>query len=122
MIKASLSKPRGIKRIDKVQQRIGRAKQKYPSVHQLYNVQLETDQRTQTVTNIYWQKDPIKAQESNEKLGVYFLRTNIKDNDEALEWMIYNTIREIESTFRAVKTDLHLRPIYHQNDDATMAH
>ena len=36
--------------------------------------------------------------------------------------MIYNTIREIESTFRILKTDLDLRPIYHQRDDSTMAH
>ena len=28
----------------------------------------------------------------------------------------------IESTFRSLKTDLYLRPIYHKNDDATMAH
>ena len=39
-----------------------------------------------------------------------------------LGWMIYNTIREIESTFRILKTDLDLRPIYHRNDDSTMAH
>src|SRR5690606_26604529 len=31
-------------------------------------------------------------------------------------------IREIESTFRALKTDLELRPIYYKNDEATMAH
>ncbi len=36
--------------------------------------------------------------------------------------MIYNTLREIESTFRILKTDLDLRPIYHKNDDTTMAH
>jgi hypothetical protein len=34
----------------------------------------------------------------------------------------YNTIREIESTFRILKTDLDLRPIYHKNDSSTMAH
>ena len=33
-----------------------------------------------------------------------------------------NTIREIENAFRTLKTDLDLRPIYHKNDDATMAH
>jgi len=37
-------------------------------------------------------------------------------------WNIYNTIREIENTFCTLKTDLDLRPIYHKNDDATMAH
>lgn len=37
-------------------------------------------------------------------------------------WTFYNTIREIESTFRVLKTDLDLRPVYHQTDEATMAH
>ena len=122
LIKQSLSKPRGIKKVDKVYQRIGRAKQKYPSIHHLYNIGLDIDNATDTVKNIYWQKDMIKAAEAGNKMGVYFLRTNLKDTDEALEWMIYNTIREIESTFKILKTDLDLRPIYHKNDNATMAH
>ena len=105
-----------------MQQRIGRAKQKYPSIHHLYNLHLDIDSDTQTVKDLYWQKDIAKAEEANNKLGVYFLRTNLEGTDEALEWMIYNTIREIESTFRVLKTDLDLRPIYHKNDNATMAH
>ncbi len=36
--------------------------------------------------------------------------------------MFYNTIREIEYTFRVLKTDLDLRPIFHQRDDSAMAH
>ena len=122
LIQQSLFKPRGIKKTDKVQQRIGRAKQKYPSIHHLYNIHLDIDNATQTVKNLYWQKDIAKAEEASNKLGVYFLRTNLEGTDEALEWMIYNTIREIESTFRVLKTDLDLRPIYHKNDNATMAH
>lgn len=122
LIKNSLTKPRGIKRVDKVQQRIGRAKEKYPSAHQLYNISLDVDEPSKTVLNLYWQKDEAKTTEANSKLGVYFLRTNIENNDEGLEWMIYNTIREIESTFRILKNDLDLRPVYHQNDAATMAH
>jgi hypothetical protein len=47
--------------------------------------------------------------------------------DELIVWNIYNTIREIENAFRTLKTDpiaigLDLRPIYHKNDKATMAH
>ncbi len=122
LIKQSLSKPRGIKKVDKVQQRIGRAKQKYPSIHHLYNITLDIDTANQIVKNIYWQKDVAKAEEANKKLGTYFLRTNLEDTAEALEWMIYNTIREIEYTFRILKTDLDLRPIYHKNDVSTMAH
>ena len=122
LIKQGLSKPRGIKKVTKVQQRIGRAKQKYPSVHHLYIIHLDIDTTTQTVKDLHWQKDMIKAEEANNKLGVYFLRTNLDGPDEALEWMIYNTIREIESTFRLLKTDLDLRPIYHKNDTSSMAH
>lgn len=122
LIKQSLAKPRGVKKAAKVQQRIGRAKQKYPSVHHLYIIHLDIDTITQTVKDLHWQKDMIKAEEANNKLGVYFLRTNLDGPDEALEWMIYNTIREIESTFRVLKTDLDLRPIYHKKDASSMAH
>jgi hypothetical protein len=33
-----------------------------------------------------------------------------------------NCIRDIESTFRTLKTDLDLRPVFHKTDDACMAH
>jgi hypothetical protein len=122
LIQQGLTKPRGTKKADKVQQRIGRAKQKYPSVHQLYDISLQVNQATKTVTNMFWKKDKQKEEEAKNKIGVYFLRTNLKDTEEGLEWMIYNTIREIESTFRVLKTDLDLRPIYHQNDTSSMAH
>jgi hypothetical protein len=55
-------------------------------------------------------------------LGVYFLRTNLPIKEEGVIWNIYSTIREIEGTFRTLKTDLDLRPIYHRNDASTMAH
>jgi len=42
--------------------------------------------------------------------------------DEKTFWSIYNVIREIEYTFRVLKTDLDLRPVYHKTDEASMAH
>ena len=60
--------------------------------------------------------------EKKNGLGVYFLRTDMNMRDEVVIWNIYNTIREIESSFRCLKTDLDLRPIYHKNDNSTMAH
>ena len=122
LIKQSLAKPRGVKKLDKVQQRLGRAKQKYPSVHQLYIIHLDVDSGSQIVKDLHWQKDIEKSNELKSRLGVYFLRTNLEETDEGLEWMIYNTIREIESTFRILKTDLDLRPVYHKTDSSTMAH
>jgi hypothetical protein len=105
-----------------VHQRIGRAKEKYPSVQQYYNIEVSEDKVTRLETNISWQKDETKHLDKTDNLGIYFLRTNLNVQDEVVVWNIYNTIREIENTFRTLKTDLYLRPIYHKNDDATMAH
>ena len=69
------------------------------------------------VTNITWKQKPVEN-----KNGYYLLRTNLDQKDEDTQWAIYNVIREIEATFRVLKTDLDLRPIYHKTDDAAMAH
>ncbi|MEJ7685053.1 MAG: hypothetical protein WKG06_45850 [Segetibacter sp.] len=112
----------GIKKVDKVHQRIGRVKEKYPSVGQYYNIAVTEDEATNLATEISWQKDETKYKDKINNLGVYFLRTSLAVQDEVVVWNIYNTIREIENAFRTLKTDLDLRPIYHKNDDATMAH
>ena len=112
----------GIKKQERVYERIGRAKEKYPSVQQYYIITVSADEHTKVVTDITWEKDKDKHDDKLESLGIYFLRTNLNMTDEVIIWNIYNTIREIENIFRTLKTDLDLRPIYHKNDDATMAH
>jgi len=62
------------------------------------------------------------AMPMEDKAGIYFLRTSLKGKDEQTLWLIYNIIREIEYTFRVLKSDLDLGPIYHKKDDALMAH
>ena len=37
-------------------------------------------------------------------------------------WNVYNTVREVESTFRCLKTDLQLRPVHHQKDGRIESH
>lgn len=118
-IESSLHKKGGVKQLDKVHQRIGRLKQKYPSIHRFYQIDVESDDNN-IVTSLTWSINP--ATDPDENSGIYFLRTSLTGLDEALVWMIYNTIREVEYTFRVLKTDLDLRPIFHQNDDSTMAH
>ncbi|MEZ4984014.1 MAG: hypothetical protein R2795_03075 [Saprospiraceae bacterium] len=67
-----------------------------------------------------WHIDTSKDKASTDGLGRYFLRTSLEMKDESLVWDVYNTIREIENTFRTLKTNLDLRPIYHKNDDSTV--
>ena len=115
-INISLQKKGGIKKQEKVWERIGRLKQTYPSCNKHYEIQVIADQKG-VATKIEWQQKPQPARE-----GKYFLRTNLNQQDEQTQWLIYNTIREIESTFRTLKTDLDLRPIFHKTDEASMAH
>jgi hypothetical protein len=112
----------GTKTVDKVHQRIGRAKQKYPSVHMRYTITVTNDDHDKNVQEITWEVDQTKNKDKTDELGKYFLRTSLDMQDEVLIWNVYNTIREIESTFKTLKTDLDLRPIYHKNDDSTIAH
>lgn len=120
-IAESLTKKSGVKRFDKVCERIGRIKQKYPSIHRLYQINITKNEKD-ICTNIYWKQIPEIARKKQEECGVYFLRTSHKEKEEELIWTIYNCIRNIESAFRMLKTDLSFRPVFHQNDDATMAH
>jgi Transposase DDE domain len=111
----------GIKTQEKVQQKIGRLKEKYPSIAPNFTITCALDQEKVNIIKIEWKENEFALKKQKEQ-GVYFLKTSLKDKDEATIWKIYNALREVESTFRTLKTDLDLRPIYHQNDNATMAH
>ena len=136
IIADSLTKKGGVKQEDKVHERMGRLKQKYPSIHRYFDIEVEvkevgepkrkkkgtpaTQPKGRIITAIKWAiKEGVDI---NARSGVYFLRTSLTADSEAVLWQFYNTIREIEATFRVLKTDLDLRPIYHQKDENTMAH
>ena len=118
-INEGIHKKSGTKKLDKVNQRIGRLMEKYPSVHRYYDITV-TDDTKGTATSISCKQKT--GVDIDKKAGIYFLRTTLDENSEKTLWAIYNVIREIEYTFRVLKTDLDLRPIYHKTDEATMAH
>jgi hypothetical protein len=118
-IQEGIQKKGGTKTLNKVYERIGRLKQKYPSIHNYYEITV-SDDGNGMVTNIACRHKT--GQDTDKQVGIYFLRTSLMQLDEHTFWTIYNTIREIEYTFRVLKTDLDLRPIYHKTDDASMAH
>ena len=118
-INAGINSKGGTKKLDKVHQRIGRLKQKYPSVHKYYDITV-SDNGKGTATRVHSMHK--KGEDPDKKEGIYFLRTSLDEKKEGALWLIYNTIREVENTFRTLKTDLDLRPIYHKTDQASMAH
>jgi hypothetical protein len=118
-INSGVSTKGGTKTVKKVYERIGRLKQKYPSIHQYYDI-IVSDNGKGTATAVSCRHKT--GEDPDKEAGMYFLRTSLKENDEKTLWDIYNIIREIEYTFFVLKSDLDLRPIYHKSDEATMAH
>ena len=121
-IEQSLKRKGGTKKAAKVHQRIGRARERYPSVQYYYDINVTLSQDKLTATAVNWSKNEQQYAQKEASLGLYFLRTSLRMEDEVTIWNIYNTIREIESTFRTLKTDLDLRPIYHKSDAGAIAH
>lgn len=118
-IKESFSKKGGTKLINKAWERIGRAKERHNRVSARYK--LKVTEKDGKATNLTWTITENKIKDDKSK-GVYFIRTNLKKTEEGKLWDIYNTIREVEATFRSLKSDLNIRPVHHQNDERIEAH
>ena len=120
-INDGIAKKGGTKLYEKVVERTGRAIQKYPSIAKYYAIDyVRNEEKPKEMLRVDWKIKDLSAIESGH--GVYFLRTNVETLDERTTWDYYNLIREIECTNRQLKTDLNLRPIYHQTDDRNDAH
>lgn len=118
-IKESFSKKGGTKLINKVWERIGRAKERHNRVSARYK--LKVTEKDGKATDLTWTITENKIKDDKSK-GVYFIRTNHKKAEEGKLWDIYNTIREVEATFRSLKSDLNIRPVHHQNDERIEGH
>ena len=118
-IKDAFSKKGGTKKTGKVWERIGRAKEKYKHVSARYKISIE--ENNGKATDMKWEFVENKIKEDKSR-GVYFIRTNLEASSESQLWDIYNTIREVEATFRGLKSDLNIRPVHHQNDSRIDAH
>jgi transposase len=54
--------------------------------------------------------------------GHYLLRTNLVAEDPAVLWDRYMQLTQIEAAFKCLKSDLGIRPIYHQLEHRVDAH
>ena len=120
-LQAGLSKPRGTHDVAKIMERIGRAKQRYSRAAQHYQVEVTKDDTGTRVRAITWTKR-IKPGSAAAHPGVYCLRTTLVELDNATLWRTYTMLTNLESVFRSLKTDLGLRPVFHQIDRRVEGH
>lgn len=118
-IEASFSKKGGTKKINKVWERIGRAREEHKRVSSQYKIKIE---EKDGIAIALTYKKITNTQQKDKQAGIYFIRTNKDTASESQLWTIYNTIREVESTFRCLKSDLNIRPVFHQKDSRIESH
>ena len=104
---------------NKMERRLGRIQARHPQVNDLYDVELR---ETAEGVRLFWQmKEDRKAwRESRE--GAYLLRTNLQAQTAAELWTKYMQLTEAEAAFRALKSELSIRPLFHQKEPRVKAH
>lgn len=118
-ISSSLFKKGGTKKYDRVLERIGRLKEKYSSIAHYYKV--EVKQKDGLTTGLKWKFE--KKQEAQERFsGSYFLRTSRTELNEKEIWSLYVMLTNVEDAFRYLKSELNLRPVWHQKETRVDAH
>lgn len=104
---------------NKMERRLGKIQARHPQVNDLYDVELR---QTAEGVRLFWQiKEDRKAwRESRE--GAYLLRTNLQAGTAEQLWSKYMQLTEAEASFRALKSELSIRPLFHQKEPRVKAH
>lgn len=111
-LKEGLSKPRRLKKTISVHEKVGRIKKQFSKVAKHYNITYTEDTEKGVVTDIQWKLQKIRQRPK----GEYFLRYSKENLTERQIWDTYNMTRDVEAVFRCLKSDLDIRPIFHQKD------
>ena len=114
-----LTKKGSIKKYDRINQKIGRLKEKYSKVALQFDIKIIADDKKEKVTQLTWEHQPDKQ---SKEPGIYCIRTNQTELNNKEIWDTYRMLNDVEAAFRTLKTDLGLRPIYHQKTDRISGH
>jgi len=101
-----------------IDRRIGRLLERYSPAAPLFDITVTSEEKRFV---ILFKKNDRYAWACKAS-GSYLLRTNWKEKDPAALWKTYIQLTEVEEAFRITKTELGLRPIYHQKQDRVNAH
>jgi transposase len=94
--------------------RIGAAKKEAGRAFGFVEIQIPKADGTVRREMFRFELDKAKLKAAEQRDGRYLLRSNLTEEDPAALWVRYVQLTQIESVFRALKSELGIRPIYHQ--------
>jgi transposase len=107
---------------DQLLLRLGAAKKEAGRAFGFVKIQLPGKDEAVTRDSFRFQLDKTRLKEVERRDGYYLLRSNLTGEDPAVLWSRYVQLTQIESVFRSLKSELGIRPIYHQKEDRADAH
>jgi len=106
-----------LKQADKINQAIGRLKERYPRVARYYAIEHDVKGKT-----LSWREDSVKKAIALRLDGSYVLKTDRPDLTAEEIWRTYILLTRVEDAFRDMKSPLMERPIFHQLERRTQTH
>jgi transposase len=107
---------------DQLLMRVGAAKTEAGRAFAYVKIQLPPAGQAVMRKTFTFQLDKVKLREAQLRDGHYLLRTNMVAEDPAALWDRYMQLVQIEAAFKCLKSDLGIRPIYHQLEHRVDAH
>jgi len=103
----------------KIERRLGRIQARHPQVTDLYAMGI-TEREGHLAVDWKLLEERRAWREARE--GTYLLRTNLQGESAEELWTKYIQLTEAESAFRALKSELSIRPLFHQLEPRVKAH
>jgi transposase len=103
-----------------IERRVGRLLGKYSRAAGLFAITVERGEDGRAV--LHWLKREDAERWSRSSQGCYVLRSNVADWSADDLWRAYMQLTEAEAAFRIQKSDLRLRPVWHQKQERVQAH
>ena len=104
---------------NKMERRLGKIQARHPSVNDLYEVSVRD---TPEGVRLFWQIKEGHQNWRESREGAYLLRTNLQPTSAEELWSKYMQLTEAEASFRALKSELSIRPLFHQKEPRVKAH
>jgi transposase len=103
-----------------IERRVGRLLGKNSRAAGLFTVTVAADDRGRTT--VQWTRKEAADAWARSSQGCYVLRSNVADWSGEDLWRAYMQLTEAENAFRIQKSDLRLRPVWHQKAERVQAH
>jgi hypothetical protein len=114
----------GTRTVAQVERRVGRLLQKSTRAARLFQVEVHVGEGSEpgSTVAVTWKRHEAWSEWATSSEGCYLLRTNVPGWSGEELWKAYIQLTEAEAAFRIQKSDLALRPIWHQKEERVQAH